>query len=122
MDVIRPGALVREIGAAIDGCVTACGFSVVRELGGHGLGRRIHEWPSVPNYCDRRQRDRLHDGLVIAVEPIISAGRSAALVGSDGWTIRTQDGSLAAHFEHTVAVTAAGPVLLTRPDAFSNSA
>jgi methionyl aminopeptidase len=111
--VARAGTLVSEIGRVIEAEVHRYGFSVVRGLGGHGIGRTIHESPSVPNYRDRRQRDALTEGLVVAIEPIVSSGSGRVFEGSDGWTIRTKDGSLAAHFEHTVAITRGRPVLLT---------
>lgn len=109
----RVGRRVSEIGRAISRRVQADGFSVVRGLCGHGVGRAIHEEPQVPNEYDPWQRDVLTDGLVIAIEPMISAGARAARTDADGWTIRTRDGSRAAHYEHTVAVTADGPVVLT---------
>jgi methionyl aminopeptidase len=109
----RPGSLVSEVGRAIEREVDRCGFSVIRGLAGHGIGRTIHEAPSVPNYYDPRQRDRLTEGLVLTIEPIISSGSGEAFEDSDGWTIRTKDGSLAAHHEHTVVITRDRPVLLT---------
>jgi methionyl aminopeptidase len=111
--VARAGTPVREIGRAIEAEVRRRGFSVIRDLAGHGIGRTIHEPPSVPNYCNRRQGDLLADGMVIAIEPIISAGSWRVVEAADGWTIRTRDGSLAAHYEHTVVVTQGAPVLLT---------
>lgn len=109
----RVGGPVNEIGRAIEREVRSFGFQVVRGLDGHGIGRTIHEPPSVPNYFDARQTDMLSDGLVITIEPIICAGSGRAVEGKDGWTIRTADGSLAAHHEHTLVVTSDGPVLLT---------
>ena len=109
----RVGRRVNEIGRAIEREVLGHGFQIVRGLDGHGIGRTIHEPPSVPNYFDPKQTDVLTDGLVITIEPIICAGSGRAVEGRDGWTIRTADGSLAAHYEHTLAVTNAGPVLLT---------
>jgi len=111
--VARSGSLVSDVGRAIEREVDRCGFSVIRGLGGHGIGRTIHEAPSVPNYYDPRQRDRLTEGLVLTIEPIISSGSGEAFEDSDGWTIRTKDGSLAAHHEHTVVITRDRPVLLT---------
>lgn len=113
LEVIRPGVQVNEIGRAVDAEVRAHGFNVVRGLDGHGVGRAIHEQPSVPNWYVAAQRDVLTDGLVITVEPIISAGSRHAVEDADGWTIRTRDRSLAAHCEHTLVVTADGPVVLT---------
>jgi methionyl aminopeptidase len=109
----RVGRRVNEIGRAIEREVRGHGFQIVRGLDGHGIGRTIHEPPSVPNYFDPAQQDVLTDGLVITIEPIICAGSGRAVEGKDGWTIRTADGSLAAHYEHTLAVTADGPVILT---------
>ena len=86
---------------------------MVRELCGHGIGRTIHEEPQVPNYWDPRQRQRLTEGLVITVEPILAAGRGDAFLAADGWTMKTTDRSLAAHFEHTIVITRDAPILLT---------
>jgi methionyl aminopeptidase len=86
---------------------------VLRELCGHGVGRTIHEPPSVPNYHDPRLRARLTEGLVITIEPIISAGSGQGALQRDRWTIRTADGSLSAHYEHTVVITKRQPILLT---------
>ena len=109
----RVGRRVSEIGRAVSRVVRAHGFTVMRGLCGHGVGRAIHEAPEVPNEYDRWQRDVLTEGLVIAIEPMVSAGSSSARTGADGWTISTRDGSRAAHYEHTVVVTSGGPVLLT---------
>lgn len=109
----RAGSLVADIGRAIEREVRSRGFSVVRDLAGHGIGRTIHEFPSVPNYFDPRQTDVLTDGMVVAIEPIISSGSWRVVEDRDGWTIRTRDGSAAAHYEHTVVVTRDAPVLLT---------
>ena len=89
------------------------GFSVVRTLTGHGIGRTIHEDPMVPNWYDPTARDWLTEGLVITVEPIIAMGSGESWESDDGWTIRTLDGSLSAHFEHTLVVTKGAPILLT---------
>ena len=113
MSVARAGALVRDIGRAIEREVRRRGFSVIPDLSGHGIGRTIHEEPTVPNYYDGRQRDVLTAGLVLAVEPIISSGSGRVVTDRDGWTIRTRDGSLAAHYEHTIVITGGAPVLLT---------
>jgi methionyl aminopeptidase len=104
---------VSDIGAAVEREVRRSGFSVVRELCGHGIGRTIHEEPQVPNYWDPRQSRRLTEGLVITVEPILAAGRGDAFLSSDGWTMKTADHSLAAHFEHTLVITRDAPILLT---------
>ncbi|MGH9575287.1 MAG: type I methionyl aminopeptidase [Candidatus Acidiferrales bacterium] len=113
MRVARTGNHVREIGREVEREVNRSGFSVIRALCGHGIGRTIHESPSVPNYEDRFLRDRLTPGLVITVEPIISAGAARTTTGEDGWTERTVDGSLSAHFEHTIVITERAPILLT---------
>jgi methionyl aminopeptidase len=112
MRVVRPGARVHEIGRIVERTVRGNGFSVVRELCGHGIGRTIHEAPTVPNYFDPLNRARLTEGLVIAVEPIISAGSGHSVLDRDGWTVRTTDHSLAAHYEQTVVVTR-GQLLVT---------
>lgn len=104
---------VNEIGRAVEREVRRSGFSVIRALGGHGIGRTIHEPPSVPNYDDFTARERLKAGTVITVEPIIAMGEGRSFTAADGWTERTVDGSLAAHFEHTLVVTEKAPILLT---------
>jgi methionyl aminopeptidase len=109
----RAGNRVREIGRAVDREVRRDGFRVVRELGGHGIGRTIHEAPSVPNYADPFSREFLTDGLVITIEPILAAGSGRVLLEGDGWTVRTADGSLSAHYEHTIVITRGEPILLT---------
>ena len=109
----RAGQLVSAIGQAVERSVTADGFSVVRSLTGHGVGRTIHEPPSVPNYFDRHQRDVLTEGLVLTIEPIISEHPCRAVDDRDGWTIRTSNGSLAAHYEETIVITSGAPIVLT---------
>jgi methionyl aminopeptidase len=109
----RAGNRVCEIGGAVEREVRRCGFSVIRELCGHGVGRTIHEEPCVPNHYDPRFRTKLTDGLVITIEPIIAAGSGNAELQPDKWTIRTGDGSLAAHYEHTIVITRDAPILLT---------
>jgi methionyl aminopeptidase len=111
--VATAGRRVSEIGRAVEQEVRGHGFHVVRGLDGHGIGRTIHEPPSVPNYYNPRQTDVLTEGLVITIEPIISAGSGRAVEGKDGWTIRTADGKLAAHHEHTIVITTGTPVVLT---------
>jgi methionyl aminopeptidase len=113
LDVARAGNPVNAIGRAVDREVQRRGFAVVRGLDGHGIGRTIHEAPAVPNVCNPMQRDLLTEGLVITIEPIISAGSGVAMESPDGWTIRTKDGSLAAHHEHTLVIGRGRPVLLT---------
>jgi methionyl aminopeptidase len=113
LGVARAGNRVSEIGRVVEREVRRQGFSVVRALSGHGIGRTIHEAPSVPNYYDRRQRDVLTEGLVITIEPLITAGAPDVFEDRDRWTIRTRDGSLAAHHEHTMVITRGAPELLT---------
>jgi methionyl aminopeptidase len=109
----RAGNRVCEIGRAVEREVRRCGFSVIPELCGHGVGRTIHEEPCVPNHYDPRFRTKLTDGLVLTIEPIIAAGSGRAELQPDQWTIRTGDGSLAAHYEHTIVITRDAPILLT---------
>jgi methionyl aminopeptidase len=113
LDVATAGRKVREIGRAVERVVRDEGFTVIRGLTGHGIGRTIHEPPSVPNHFDPWQQDVLTEGLVLTIEPIICAGRDAVTEDDDGWTVRTRDGSLAAHHEHTLIITTGRPVLLT---------
>lgn len=113
MLVARAGFRVSEIGRVVEREVRRDGFSVIRELGGHGIGRTIHEEPRVPNYPDPGMRRVLTEGLVIAVEPIIAAGSGQTLLAEDGWTMKTVDNRPAAHYEHTIVVTKGAPVLLT---------
>jgi methionyl aminopeptidase len=113
LTVARAGNPVSAIGRAIEAEVRRRGFSVIRDLAGHGIGRTIHEPPSVPNYFDARQKDVLTEGLVVAIEPIISSGAWRVVEDRDGWTIRTRDGSATAHYEHTVVITRDRPILLT---------
>ena len=111
--VARAGTRVSAIGRAVDAEVRRHGFRGVAGLAGHGVGRAIHEEPSVPNQFDPRQTDVLHDGLVITIEPMIAATTHRHVTDADGWTIRTFDGSLSAHFEHTLVITRGEPVVLT---------
>ena len=113
MLVAHAGSCVSEIGRVIESEVRLCGFSVIRELGGHGIGRTIHEAPSVPNYADPLAHEILTEGLVITVEPIITAGTGRATLAKDGWTIRTADRKPSAHYEHTIVITKGEPILLT---------
>lgn len=113
MGFARAGHRVNEMGRAVEREVRRNGFRVIRELGGHGIGRTIHEEPSVPNYDDPGAREILTEGLVLTVEPIIAAGSGEAKDGGDGWTVKTADGSLSAHYEHTIVITDGAPMLLT---------
>lgn len=111
--VATAGAKVSAIGRAVDTAVRARGFAVIRPLTGHGVGRTIHEPPTVPNYFDRFQTDVLTEGLVLTIEPIIAERSCRVVAGADGWTLRTSNHTLAAHYEHTLAITGGRPVLLT---------
>ena len=113
IECVRPGGRISDIGHAVQQHVEAYGFSVVREFVGHGIGQSMHEEPQVPNYGQPGRGPRLAEGMVIAIEPMVNAGKPAVKVLGDGWTAVTKDGSLSAHFEHTVAVTADGPWILT---------
>jgi methionyl aminopeptidase len=107
------GNRTKDIGRAVDREVRRRGFQVVPELGGHGIGRTIHESPSIPNYAAPQARALLTEGLVITIEPIIVAGSGMISLDPDGWTVRTADGTLSAHYEHTVVITKGEPLLLT---------
>ena len=110
----RIGNTVGDVGAAVQELVEANGFSVVREFVGHGIGTRLHEDPQVPNYGVRGHGARLREGMVLAIEPMVNAGHPGARLLEDKWTAVTEDGSYSAHFEHCVAVTEDGPVILTQ--------
>ena len=110
---VRSGGRVSDIGHEVQKHVEAYGFSVVREFVGHGIGQRMHEEPQVPNYGEPGRGPRLAEGMVLAIEPMVNAGKPAVKVLADGWTAVTRDSKLSAHFEHTVAVTADGPRILT---------
>jgi methionyl aminopeptidase len=109
----RWGHPLYEIGRAVETEVERRGFHVIPELCGHGVGRTIHEGPNVLNYEDRRNRERLTDGLVFTIEPIIASGTNKVRTEPDGWTVRTTDGSPAAHAEHTIVITKDRPIVLT---------
>jgi methionyl aminopeptidase len=112
----RPGNRLFDICGTVERHVTANGFSVVREFVGHGIGTKMHEEPQIPNYVDRKNENpRLKEGMVLAIEPMVNAGMAGSRVRPDRWTAVTEDGKYSAHFEHTVAVTAGGPWVLTRP-------
>jgi methionyl aminopeptidase len=112
----KAGRRLGDIGAAVQTVAEGAGFSVVREYVGHGVGRSLHEEPPVPNYGTPGKGYKLTEGLVIAIEPMVNVGGYATRLLGDGWTVVTEDGSLSAHFEHTVAVTADGPWVLTDPE------
>jgi len=111
--VVKPGATLGDVGFAVQKVVEAAGFSVVRDFVGHGIGVHMHEDPQVPNYGVAGQGMKLRSGMVLAIEPMVNAGKADVVVLGDGWTAVTADGSMSAHFEHTVAVTAAGAKILT---------
>jgi len=116
IDQVRAGNRLFDVCGAVEQHVTSNGFSVVREYVGHGIGTQLHEEPQVPNYVDRKNENpRLKEGMVLAVEPMVNAGRPEAMVLKDRWTAVTKDGRNSAHFEHCVAVTENGPWVLTRP-------
>jgi methionyl aminopeptidase len=115
IDAIRPGAHVSDVSGAIQDAAEAAGYSMVREFVGHGIGRSLHEDPQVPNYRTGARGVRLQAGLVLAIEPMVNAGRPEVYVKDDGWTAATRDGCLSAHFEHSVAVTSDGPYILSLP-------
>jgi methionyl aminopeptidase len=110
----RIGSTVGDVGATVQEMVEANGFSVVREFVGHGIGTRLHEEPQVPNYGTRGHGPRLREGMVLAIEPMLNLGSADVHVKDDGWTAVTSDGSLSAHFEHSVAIVEGGPYVLSR--------
>jgi methionyl aminopeptidase len=114
IEAARIGGTVGDIGAAVQQRVEAAGFSVVREFVGHGIGTRLHEDPQVPNYGIQGHGPRLREGMVIAIEPMVNAGGPASRLMADKWTAVTEDGSHSAHFEHCVAITSDGPMILTQ--------
>jgi len=113
IEEVRLGKTVGDVGAAVQEYVEANGFSVVRDFVGHGIGTRLHEDPQVPNYGTRGHGTRLREGMVLAIEPMVNIGKPGARVLEDKWTAVTEDGSYSAHFEHCVAVTKNGPLILT---------
>jgi methionyl aminopeptidase len=113
MGVARAERPLSEIGRAVEDEVTRHGFSVIRDLTGHGVGRRIHEAPAVPNYYTPETRGRLREGQVLAVEPLVSTAPARIVEEPDGWTLRTHNRSIAGHHEHTILITSGAPVILT---------
>jgi len=111
-----PGNRVVDISRAIQNYVETNGFSVVREFVGHGVGKKVHEEPQVPNFVDGKRTEKLRPGMTIAIEPMVNAGLPGVKILKDGWTVVTQDGSLSAHFEHTVLITESEPEILTWPE------
>ena len=112
--VTSEGNRLGDVGAAVEGVARAAGFSVVREYVGHGIGTAMHEDPEIPNYGPAGRGLRLREGLVLAIEPMLTAGKATNRTLADRWTVVTADGSRAAHFEHTVAITDRGPEVLTK--------
>lgn len=115
IDQARSGNRIGDVSAAIQERIEEDGFSVVREFVGHGIGRRLHEEPQVPNFGVRNRGLRLREGMVLAIEPMVNAGTPGVRIKDDGWTAVTEDGLLSAHFEHSVAITENGPYVLSRP-------
>lgn len=113
MEAARAGTRLCEIGRAVETRAHRHGFAVVDNICGHGVGRKIHEPPSVPNTYDPRDRGRLHEGLVITIEPFLTTGATHVVEDADGWTLRTPDGTVGAQFEHTMIVTRGAPIVLT---------
>jgi methionyl aminopeptidase len=111
-----PGGRVVDISRAIQNYVEGNGFSVVREFVGHGVGRSMHEEPQIPNFVEGKSSPKLRPGMTLAIEPMINAGAPGVKILNDGWTVVTQDGSLSAHFEHTVLITEAEAEILTWPE------
>jgi methionyl aminopeptidase len=112
-DAARVGARLRDVGAAVESAARREGADVFRDLGGHGIGRRLHEEPSVPNWSDPMAMSVLHEGLVIALEPMLTLSSARVVQERDGWTLRTHDRSLAAHHEHTIMIRRGKPLVLT---------
>jgi methionyl aminopeptidase len=113
VDQVRPGNHLGDVSATVQRKVEADGFAVVRSLVGHGVGREMHEDPQIPNHGEPGTGPELEEGMVLAIEPMTTAGQDGIRVGSDNWSVYSEDGSLACHFEHTVAVTTDGPRILT---------
>ena len=110
------GNRIGDIGAAVQGYVEERGYSVVRQFVGHGVGTNLHEDPSVPNFGTPGRGPKLLPGMTLAIEPMVNAGTHEVSILGDGWTTVTKDGRLSAHFEHTIAITPDGPVIMTDPD------
>lgn len=115
IDELHDGNRLGDLGHAVQSVVEAAGFAVVRDYSGHGIGRAMHEDPSIPNHGRPGRGPRLKEGHVVAIEPMLNMGGADTFLESDGWTVVTMDGSLSAHVEHTIAVTADGPEILTLP-------
>jgi methionyl aminopeptidase len=115
IDAVRPGNYIADVSGAIQDVAEGAGYSLVRDFVGHGIGRKLHEEPQVPNYRTGARGVQIKEGLVIAIEPMVNEGTAEVAVREDGWTAVTRDGRLSAHFEHSVAATADGPYILTLP-------
>ena len=113
MKVALPGNRIGDIGYAVENYVSSKGYSVVRKFVGHGVGRELHEDPEVPNFGSKGHGIRLMEGMTLAIEPMVNAGTGEVIVLSDGWTVLTADKKLSAHYEHSIAISSNGPVLLT---------
>jgi len=114
IEQLREGRRLGDLSSVIQATVEGAGFSVVRAFVGHGIGKKLHEEPPVPNYGEPDRGLRLREGMVLAIEPMVNAGSYEVEIKEDGWTAVTSDGSLAAHFEHSVAITKNGPYILSR--------
>ena len=115
IDLVRPGALLADVCGAVEAFVRPRGFTVVRDFVGHGIGRHLHEEPQIPNYRPHYKLPRLKKGMALAIEPMVNAGTAAIRQMPDGWTVRTADGKLAAHYENTLLITDGEPEILTAP-------
>ena len=116
IDMARPGQRANAIGRAVERLARKNGYRTLRQLGGHGVGRHIHEKPSIPNYYNKRNKDVLADGMVVTLEPFFNTGRGRIKTEDDGWTLRTVDGSVSAQYEHTVIINGDDPILVTKVD------
>ena len=116
IEQLRPGNRLGDVSHAVQTAAEAGGYSVVRDFVGHGIGRKLHEEPQLPNYGKAGRGPRLRAGMVVAVEPMVNVGRPDVKMGDDGWTALTADGLISCHFEHTIAITESGPEILTRVD------
>jgi methionyl aminopeptidase len=114
LEQCKPGNRLGDVGYAVQQVAEPAGFSIVREYAGHGVGRALHEEPSIPNYGPAGRREVLTEGMTLAIEPMVNVGGSGTKTLADGWAVVTSDGSLSAHFEHTVAITADGHEILTK--------
>lgn len=122
IELCQPGGMLRKVCGSVEAYVTRFGFTVVKQFVGHGLGRKLHEKPEVPNYDSGRIKTRLEPGMVIAIEPMVNMGTAEVEVLADRWTAVTRDGKASSHFEHTVLITENGPEILTPRERFFNPA